>query len=106
ELLARELGLELGDYYHVVGSVHIYKPDNAAVERVLAEAASGTEGLTEEFPVMPSGNPWTYLETVLEYESLLREDRIALSGPDIEALDLPDYWQQVLLLFSFYQSIA
>src|SRR5699024_8991728 len=27
ELLARELGLELGDYYHVVGSVHIYKPD-------------------------------------------------------------------------------
>lgn len=55
---------------------------------------------------MPSGNPWPYLETVLEYETLLREDRVALSGPDIEALDLPVYWQQVLLLFSFYQSVA
>ncbi|MDG0873626.1 thymidylate synthase [Paenibacillus thiaminolyticus] len=106
ELLARELGLELGDYYHVVGSVHIYQPDDEAVERVLAEAASGTQGPRDEFPVMPSGNPWPYLETVLEYETLLREDRVALSGPDIEALDLPVYWQQVLLLFSFYQSVA
>nr|WP_240463599.1 thymidylate synthase [Paenibacillus apiarius] len=108
ELLARELQLELGDYYHVVGSVHIYQPDNHVVEKVLEEARSQPRDnqSVDAFPAMPSGSQWPYIRSVLEHESLLREDQISLSGPDIEAMDMPAYWQQVLLLFSFYQSVA
>lgn len=47
-----------------------------------------------------------FIETVLEYESLLRKDQISLSRHDIETLELPEYWEQVLLLFSIYQHIA
>ncbi|MBY0159690.1 thymidylate synthase [Cytobacillus firmus] len=108
ELMARELNLELGEYFHNVGSIHVYQPDNEWTEKVLQEAKSDLQKMKPEFefPKMPSMNNWPSIETVLKYESLLRKDQVKMSSLDIEQLDLPEYWKQVLLLFSLYQYIA
>lgn len=108
ELMARDLNLELGEYFHNVGSIHIYQPDDEWTEKVLQEAKSDPRNMKPKFkfPKMPSINNWPSIETVLEYEALLRKDQIKMSSLDIKKLDLPEYWKQVLLLFSLYQYIA
>lgn len=106
ELMARELHLEVGEYFHNVGSIHIYESDNEWAKTVLEEAKNYNDTSAFEFPKMPAGNNWPFIETVLEYESLLRKDQISLFRHDIETLELPEYWEQVLLLFSIYQHIA
>ncbi|MCI4140376.1 thymidylate synthase, partial [Bacillus vallismortis] len=37
---------------------------------------------------------------------MLRKEQITMSRQDNETLDLPEYWEQILLLFSIYQHIA
>ncbi|MCI3985675.1 thymidylate synthase [Bacillus vallismortis] len=106
ELMARELHLEVGEYFHNVGSIHIYESDNEWAKTVLEEAKTHNDTSAFEFPKMPTGNNWPFIETVLKYESLLRKDQISMSRQDIETLDLPEYWEQILLLFSIYQHIA
>lgn len=108
EIMARELDLEMGEFFHHVGSIHIYQPDDHWTERVLAEANSESKHKKAmfEFPRMPSGNNWPFIEMVLKYEALLRNDQISMTAIDIEQLDLPEYWKQVVLLFSLYQYIA
>lgn len=105
ELMAKELRLELGEYFHNVGSVHIYEPDNDWVKRVLHEAESNDQ-YNFTFPEMPSMDNWPFIQAVLKYENLLRNDHIQLSSTDIDQLPLPLYWKQILLLFSLYQCIA
>jgi thymidylate synthase len=105
ELMAKELHLELGEYYHNIGSIHVYQSDNDWIEKVLHEAKTSPSPHFE-FPKMPSNNNWPFIECVLQYESQLRNNKIKLSVDDIEQLDIPEYWKQVLLLFSLYQYIT
>ncbi|WP_077302521.1 thymidylate synthase [Virgibacillus pantothenticus] len=108
ELMARELDLEIGEFFHNVGSIHIYQPDDNWTDKVLHEANSVSKHKKAmyEFPKMPSVNNWSSIESVLKYEALLRKDQISMASSEIEQLDLPEYWKQVLLLFSLYQYIA
>ncbi|RQW22664.1 thymidylate synthase [Bacillus sp. C1-1] len=108
ELMARELQLDLGTYFHNVGSIHVYQSDNEWTETVLQEAKSNVQNMKPQFqfPTMPLTDNWSAIETVLNYESLLRQDLVTLSCSDIEQLDVADYWKQVLYLFSLYQYIA
>ncbi|MNJ50183.1 Thymidylate synthase [compost metagenome] len=108
ELMARELNLELGEYFHNVGSIHVYEPDYPWAEKVLKESAANPKLRQPQFvfPKMPSLDNWPFIDTVLKYEALLRKDHIRLSVKDINELDMPEYWKQVLLLFSLYQYIA
>ena len=101
ELLARQLGLELGSYTHVVGSYHLYQSDDARADQVLAEADSAA-GDFHPFPAMPRGDNWPAVHEVLELEQALRTGRLVL-GPDrIEKLGLADYWAQIVGLFSLH----
>ncbi|MFE6811578.1 thymidylate synthase, partial [Bacillus velezensis] len=106
ELMARELRLEVGEYFHNAGSIHIYDSDHEWAKTVLEEAENHHDIPEFEFPKMPEGNNWPSIETVLKYEELLRKDHISMTKNDIEMLDLPDYWKQILFLFSIYQHIA
>jgi thymidylate synthase len=108
ETMARQLGVEVGTYTHCVGSLHVYDADASWAERVLDEAASRQALHTDSpapFPRMPDGDNWPAIRQVLSWERLLRSNAHRLTGDEIDGLDLPDYWRQVVGLFEIYRRI-
>jgi thymidylate synthase len=103
EVMARQLGLEVGTYTHQVGSFHVYKSDADRVRRVLEQDPSDHRG--EPFPAMPHGEVHQNLEIVLGWERALRLDEEQLNADLLEALDLPEYWRHVVALFEVYRQI-
>lgn len=103
EFMAAELGVSLGSYVHVAGSLHIYLPDDPRVREVLSSAAQAPEEMSA-FPAMPAGSNWPVVHELLEIEEALRNNCHRIS-PDTSGLGFPDYWSQVLLLFEFYRRL-
>ncbi|HEV2342909.1 MAG TPA: thymidylate synthase [Actinocrinis sp.] len=103
EVMARQLGLEIGTYTHHVGSFHVYKSDADWVNRVLDQDPGDHDG--EPFPAMPHGDVRLHLEQVLDWERALRLDDRQLDADRLQALDLPEYWRHVLGLFELYRQI-
>ena len=99
EVLAHQLGLQLGTYTHVVGSYHLYQSDDAFADRVLAEEPLAD---FDPFPVMPAGDNWPAIHQVADLEQAMRTGRLALGPREIEQLGLPHYWAQVVALFSLH----
>lgn len=100
ELMARELGLRVGEYVHSVGSMHVYDVDSERVEDVLADpAANGDPAL--RFPEMPEGDNWPAVREVLRLEELLRTGRHRLNSD----VNLPEYWDQVVRLFELHRRV-
>lgn len=56
EMLATQMGLEVGSYCHNVATTHIYEPDNKMVEKVLSDTTKEKELFS--FPCMPKKNNW------------------------------------------------
>lgn len=50
ELMAKELGIPVGIYYHFTGSMHIYDRDYDTVKQILAESSTFSEELLPEIP--------------------------------------------------------
>jgi thymidylate synthase len=107
ELMARNLGVELGTYCHVVGSMHVNDADAAWVEDILAEHVDGgTPTVIHPFPPMPPGDNGRWLPAVLTCERELRtRPGSAFSPPGSEFGELPAYWQQVLVLLTVYRGL-
>lgn len=101
ELMARDLHLEVGHYYHNVGTMHIYEPDNQWVEHVLAEERYDTF----ELPKMPNEENLQMINTLMYYEEKLRNNKLLMDWQAIQQTGLSPYWQQILALFSIYQMI-
>jgi thymidylate synthase len=99
ELLAHQLGLELGSYTHMAGSYHLYETDQAMADRVLADRTRVSD---HPFPAMPSGDNWPAVFEVLEIEGALRSGRLGLDRRGIEAIGLPPYWEQVVTLLALH----
>lgn len=104
ELLARQLGVEVGTYHHQVGSLHVYDTDREWAADVLSEAALLTEP-GPAFPAMPAGDNWPHIREVLAWERELRLDATRLSADELAAIDLPDYWRHVIGLFELYRQV-
>nr|ACA14348.1 CMP 5-hydroxymethylase [Streptomyces rimofaciens] len=104
EFTARYLGLGIGTYHHVVGSVHIYDSDARWAERVL-DAATPDGGPRPGFPAMPDGDNWPHVRRVLEWEERLRTNAARLSADALDALDLPAYWKHVVALFEAHRQV-
>ncbi|NNB94890.1 thymidylate synthase [Corallococcus exiguus] len=104
EMMAHQLGLQLGSYYHYVGSFHIYEPDIAAVERFLAEPPS-SEASAHLLPAMPEGDNWEAVRVVLQHEQELRHNRRQITVEGLASTGVPIYWQQVLGLFEVHRQI-
>lgn len=68
ELLARQLGCELGQYMHYVGSMHVY---GRYVEDMKTYVEEGWQR-TIEMPPMPEGDPFGVVRQVLEAEKRIR----------------------------------
>jgi thymidylate synthase len=68
EMIARRLGVELGEYYQYVGSMHVYKND---VAKMAAYIDEGYQKVAE-MPPMPLGDPFGQVALLLEFERRMR----------------------------------
>lgn len=69
EYIARSVGVELGPYHHMVGSLHIYDADVGELDTFIAE---GWQATTRVMPPMPPGDPQAGLGRLLGVERQLR----------------------------------
>jgi thymidylate synthase len=68
ELVAKSLGLAMGRYKHCVGSLHLYDGDHAQAIAYLNEGMQPRVAM----PPMPDGNPWLYVDRLLNAEQRVR----------------------------------
>lgn len=105
ELMAAKLGVELGNYYHNVGSMHIYESDVTKVVQYLQDRKTTTHLDYEQLPVMPKGDNSSFIQTLLSFEEKLRKNELKLTSAIIKKANLPSFWEQVLILFGIYNHI-
>lgn len=97
EIIASELNIEPGWYYHVDGSLHIYEKDYEWAERILKNGDRKVREILE-MPKMPV-NSLQYVTKLAELEKKLRIENI------LEIDELPEYWQKWLLTFACYKAL-
>jgi thymidylate synthase len=88
ELIARSVGVEVGGYHHVVGSLHLYDEHRKGARQYLREGWQATKPM----PPMPLGQPWPSVDKVLKAERAIRQDK------KMDAMRLLPYWKDLLLL--------
>lgn len=95
EMLAKELGCELGIYHHYVASLHIYNENIKSARRFINEGFQITDSIMDE---MPYTGFFSIRDELLKFESEIR------CGIDlnINELNLCDYWKDILRLLQFY----
>ena len=75
EMVSRALGVEIGGYFHSVGSLHLYKKNQKDVKEYLNE---GHQSSLSPMPSMPSGNTLVEIKKLLDFESKVRSNRFQL----------------------------
>lgn len=95
ELVARSLGVELGDYKHFAGSLHLYTAD---IEKA---ARFQEEGIQRKvpMPMMPKGDPWPAVKALLAFEQTARRNHSNLKDPR-ESMD--PYWADLATLLAIH----
>lgn len=99
EYLARCLGVELGRYKHVVGSLHLYSEHQEAASQYLGEGFQSTE---HPMPPMPVTEPAPSLATLLEAEAKLRAPSIDWDAVDRLVAAVETYWGDLIRLLCAY----
>lgn len=95
EILANTLNVEIGSYYHHVGSLHLYESNKKSAEDYIKEGYHSTKLY---MPSMPYGDQWSSIEKALEAENLIRNNL----GFDRTTSDLPKYWLDLIRLLQVY----
>lgn len=95
EIVARALGVELGRYKHLVGSLHLYVEDRRNAERYLAEGWQRKITM----PIMPLGDPFPQIERLVRFERATRLGTHAKIPSD-----LPEYWQDLARLLAIFRA--
>jgi thymidylate synthase len=91
ELVARSLGIRVGDYHHFATSLHLYENDQDAVAAYLGE---GFQNPIFAMPKMPSGCQMDNLNAFLKVERAIRHGEIEQAGQ----ISLPSYWRDLSLV--------
>lgn len=96
EIVARSLGIDVGEYRHFAGSMHFYESDRENVLRYIEEAYQSSV----EMPSMPAGDQWASIAKVLEAERRIR------SGEDVsaESFGVDKYWEDIIRLIQVFES--
>jgi len=95
EMVANMLDLELGYYNHFVSSLHLYNNNIKLAKQYLAE---GFQSNKLTMPLMPKENISKDIKSVLSLEKEIREGK----GVDIDTIELPDYWIDVIILLMIF----
>ena len=98
EYIANRLGIEVGEYYHVVGSSHIYEQNWGITEKII-QCNKKYADYQMKFPKMVSNNLEQDIEAVLYHEKMLRENKEKLTADLIDKFSISNYWKQVIMLF-------
>lgn len=93
ELIARSLGVEVGQYKHAVGSLHLYANNTQAVNAYLAEGFQESVSM----PEMPAGDPWPAVKRLLRAEQTIRQGK----QPNLDGLD--PYWADLIRLLQVFR---
>jgi thymidylate synthase len=94
ELIARSLGLKLGTYKHMVGSLHIYDTDKKKIDEFLKEGYQSRISM----PRMPTGDPWRNLKKLSKVESRIRQgDQV-----NVDRYKVPGYWADLMRLLQVF----
>jgi thymidylate synthase len=97
EIIAKEVGAQLGFYKHVVGSLHLYECSKKNAEKYVKEGLQSTK---HPMPEMPDGNQFEMLKKLLEIEAQIRKnEKIDLSNNK-----LPIYWNDLVILLAIYSA--
>jgi len=91
EIVARALGIGLGEYHHFSTSLHLYDRD---IEKVTAYLSEGFQNPTFAMPKMPTGDQRSNLSRFLEVEALIRHGEILKASQ----IQLPHYWKDLALV--------
>lgn len=97
EILAADLGVPLGSYYHHAVSMHVYEEHLGVAE---AAIRSPHEGALPQLPAIPVDEPWARVRDLLALESGLRYraaaiDDIAVRDYLRRARDLGPFWSEI-----------
>lgn len=95
EVFARDVGAELGPYFHCVSSYHLYEED---LPRVSTDECSPPPPM----PAMPDGDPWPSLRALLALERECRISAHALTPGGLDAFGLTPFWRHVGALLAAY----
>jgi thymidylate synthase len=98
EMVARRLGIRLGWYKHVVGSLHLYDTDRTKAERYVAEGWQSTIGVA--MPPMPRKDPLNQIGRLLSAQEYLRNAAYTEAAPVIAALS--PYWRDLAVVLKAY----
>lgn len=97
ELLARSIGVEVGGYKHVAGSLHLYEEHEGAAQQYLREGIQARIGVA--MPAMPSGDPWPSIQVLLETEARIRTGEAI----DETTWTVEPYWRDLVLLLQAFR---
>lgn len=94
EIFARSLGVELGSYKHVAGSMHLYSDHMVGASKFLSEDWQENVPM----PAMPQGDPWPSLRKLIAAERAIR------TGKKSSTMDnsIAPYWQDFIRLLQIY----
>lgn len=97
ELIARSLGVELGEYKHAVGSLHLYDKDHEKATRFL------DEGWHTHCPMppMPQGDPWAAIKSLVNFEKMVRTGRSTIANP-YDTME--PYWADLITLLMIHKA--
>lgn len=104
ELIASELNMDPGHYYHIDGSLHIYANDYEKAERIVkCHEAEGIKSFP--MPEMPK-NSLQYIPVIEMIEATVRT-RESLDFDFVQSVAsmLPEYWQQWVYVFACYRAL-
>jgi thymidylate synthase len=96
EMMAGRLGVELGEYHHFVGSMHVYNDHLADMRAYLDEGFQQVHAM----PAMPEGDPFDIVDSLLAVEARLRVGD--LIEPE-EVMSDP-YWSDIVRLLQVFWS--
>jgi len=94
EMMARRLGVEMGEYFHYAGSMHVYEKFLDGMREYVAEGVQRTI----EMPAMPSGDPFTMVDMLLDVERRLRAGKTLEAGKEIG----DPYWADIIRLLQVF----
>jgi len=97
ELVARSLGIELGEYRHAVGSLHLYDCDEGKALRYLEEGWQPRRPMQP----MPQGDPWQAIKVLLDFEKAVRTGKAdGLNPRDF----MEPYWADLGTLLTVHKA--
>ncbi len=95
ELVARALSIELGQYKHFVGSLHLYDVHHQKAKHFIDEGWQ----MKASMPLMPPGDQRSNLKRLIALEEGIRLGQ----DPEIPA-SLPVYWKDLAYLLKIYRA--